>query len=31
VPVHKGDLPLGTLRDIIRQAGLTDDEFVDLP
>lgn len=30
VPVHKGDLPLGTLRAIVRQAGLTEDEFVDL-
>jgi predicted RNA binding protein YcfA (HicA-like mRNA interferase family) len=30
VPVHKGGLPLGTLRAIIRQAGLTEDEFVDL-
>jgi predicted RNA binding protein YcfA (HicA-like mRNA interferase family) len=31
VPVHKGkDLPRGTLRDIIEQAGLTVDEFLDL-
>ena len=30
VPVHRGDLPLGTLRAIIRQAGLTEDEFLDL-
>ena len=31
VPVHKGtDIPRGTLRAIIRQAGLTVDEFIDL-
>jgi len=31
VPVHKGrDLPKGTLRDIIAQAGMTVDEFLDL-
>ena len=31
VPVHKGrDLPRGTLHDIIAQAGLTDEEFIDL-
>jgi predicted RNA binding protein YcfA (HicA-like mRNA interferase family) len=31
VPVHAGrDLKPGTLRSIIRQAGLTVDEFVDL-
>jgi len=31
VPVHGGkDIPRGTLRDIIKQAGLTIDEFVDL-
>lgn len=30
VPVHKGDLPLGTLRAIVRQAELTEDEFVSL-
>ncbi len=31
VPVHGSrDLPRGTLRDIIKQAGLTVDEFVDL-
>jgi predicted RNA binding protein YcfA (HicA-like mRNA interferase family) len=31
VPVHKGkDIPRGTLRDIIAQAGMTVDEFLDL-
>jgi predicted RNA binding protein YcfA (HicA-like mRNA interferase family) len=30
VPVHRGDLPPGTLRAIIRQAGLSIDEFLDL-
>jgi len=31
VPVHKGrDLPRGTLGDIIAQAGMTVDEFLDL-
>ena len=31
VPVHKGkDIPRGTLRDIIKQAGFTVDEFIDL-
>jgi predicted RNA binding protein YcfA (HicA-like mRNA interferase family) len=30
VPVHKGDLPPGTLRAIVRQAGLSDDEFLGL-
>jgi len=31
VPVHKGkDIPRGTLRAIIEQAGLTVDEFIDL-
>jgi predicted RNA binding protein YcfA (HicA-like mRNA interferase family) len=31
VPVHKGkDIPRGTLRGIIEQAGLTVEEFVDL-
>ena len=31
VPVHKGhDIPRGTLGDIIEQAGLTEDEFLDL-
>jgi predicted RNA binding protein YcfA (HicA-like mRNA interferase family) len=28
--VHGGDLPPGTLRTIIRQAGLSVDEFLDL-
>ena len=28
VPFHRRDLPPGTLRSIIRQAGLTVDEFV---
>ena len=28
VPFHRKDLPLGTLRSIIRQAGLSVDEFV---
>ena len=31
IAVHKGrDIPRGTLRDIIDQAGLTVDEFLDL-
>jgi predicted RNA binding protein YcfA (HicA-like mRNA interferase family) len=31
VPVHKGkDIPRGTLRDIIAQAGMTVDEFLEL-
>jgi len=31
VPAHKGkDIPRGTLRSIIDQAGLTVDEFIDL-
>jgi predicted RNA binding protein YcfA (HicA-like mRNA interferase family) len=31
VPVHSNqDLPAGTLRSILRQAGLTTDELVDL-
>ncbi|MGQ0673853.1 MAG: type II toxin-antitoxin system HicA family toxin [Hyphomicrobium sp.] len=31
VPHHRGkDIPRGTLRDIIEQAGLTVDEFLDL-
>jgi predicted RNA binding protein YcfA (HicA-like mRNA interferase family) len=30
VPVHKKDLPLGTLRSIIKQAGLSEDEFIKL-
>jgi predicted RNA binding protein YcfA (HicA-like mRNA interferase family) len=27
VPHHSGDVPLGTLRSILNQAGLTPDEF----
>jgi predicted RNA binding protein YcfA (HicA-like mRNA interferase family) len=30
VPMHRGDLPAGTLRAIIKQAGLSLDEFLDL-
>jgi predicted RNA binding protein YcfA (HicA-like mRNA interferase family) len=30
VPRHPGDLPEGTMRAIIRQAGLSVDEFLDL-
>jgi predicted RNA binding protein YcfA (HicA-like mRNA interferase family) len=30
VPVHTGDLPRGTLRSIIAQAGLTLAEFIAL-
>ncbi|PIP16112.1 MAG: addiction module toxin, HicA family [bacterium (Candidatus Ratteibacteria) CG23_combo_of_CG06-09_8_20_14_all_48_7] len=30
IPNHPGDLPKGTLRAIIREAGLTVDEFMDL-
>ena len=30
IPQHPGDLPKGTLRAIIRQAGLTIDEFLRL-
>jgi predicted RNA binding protein YcfA (HicA-like mRNA interferase family) len=30
VPMHRGDLPPGTLRAIIRQAGLSVSEFLDL-
>jgi predicted RNA binding protein YcfA (HicA-like mRNA interferase family) len=29
VPNHPGDLPEGTLRAILRQAGVTPDEFLD--
>ena len=28
VPMHTGDLPKGTLRAIIKQAGLTSEEFL---
>jgi predicted RNA binding protein YcfA (HicA-like mRNA interferase family) len=31
VPHHPGDLPMGTLRAIIREAGLTVDAFLSLP
>ncbi len=30
VPMHRGDLPSGTQRAIIRQAGLSVSEFLDL-
>ncbi len=30
IPNHPGDLPEGTVRAIVRQAGLTVDEFLDL-
>ncbi len=30
VPIHGGDLKKGTLRSIIKQAGMTVEEFVDL-
>ena len=30
VPMHRGDLPTGTLRTIIKQAGLSVREFLDL-
>ena len=30
VPMHRGDLPPGTLRAIIRQAGLNVEELLDL-
>lgn len=30
VPYHSGDLRLGTLRSIIRQTGLSEEEFLDL-
>ena len=30
VPYHNKDLKLGTLRSIIRQAGMTPEEFLDL-
>jgi len=30
VPVHTNDIPQGTLRAIIRQAGLTIEEFIEL-
>jgi predicted RNA binding protein YcfA (HicA-like mRNA interferase family) len=30
VPIHRTDLPQGTLKAIIRQPGLTVDEFIEL-
>jgi predicted RNA binding protein YcfA (HicA-like mRNA interferase family) len=30
VPQHPGDLKLGTLRSIIKQAGLNEDQFLNL-
>lgn len=30
VPHHSGDVPLGTLRSVLNQAGLTPDEFEQL-
>jgi len=30
VPVHRGDLPAGTLRAVLRQAGVTPADLVDL-
>ena len=30
VPMHRGDLPRGTLQSILRQAGLSVDELCDL-
>ena len=30
VPVHRGDLPAGTVNAILRQAGLSQDEFLEL-
>ena len=30
VPVHRKDLPPGTIRSIITQSGLTEEEFLDL-
>jgi predicted RNA binding protein YcfA (HicA-like mRNA interferase family) len=30
VPMHRGDLPTGTLRAIIKQSGLSVGEFLDL-
>lgn len=29
VPIHNKDLPIGTLKSIIRQAGMTTQEFLD--
>jgi predicted RNA binding protein YcfA (HicA-like mRNA interferase family) len=30
LPMHTGDLPAGTFRSILKQAGLTEEEFRDL-
>jgi predicted RNA binding protein YcfA (HicA-like mRNA interferase family) len=30
VPVHGGDIPIGTLREILKQAGIERDEIEDL-
>jgi predicted RNA binding protein YcfA (HicA-like mRNA interferase family) len=30
VPVHRKDLPPGTIRSIIKQSGLTEEEFLEL-
>jgi predicted RNA binding protein YcfA (HicA-like mRNA interferase family) len=30
VPMHPGDVPSGTFRSILRQAGLTDEQFREL-
>jgi predicted RNA binding protein YcfA (HicA-like mRNA interferase family) len=30
IPLHSGDLPRGTLRDILKQVGLTEGEFLEL-
>ena len=30
IPKHRGDMPEGTLRNIIKQAGLTVDDFIGL-
>ena len=30
IPLHTGDLPRGTLRDILKQSGLTEAEFREL-
>lgn len=30
LPMHTGDVPTGTFRAILKQAGLTEDEFRDL-
>ena len=30
IPIHNKDMPIGTLKSIIRQAGLTTEEFLDL-